>query len=107
MADRPNLRHVAAVAGVSHMTVSRVLSGHPNIKESTRQKVLEAVDELNYRPNIAARSLVTQRTDRIGGEVGAFGMFLPGWGMHLSALQLAHGDMVRAVADIGRKVERR
>lgn len=77
MADRPNLRHVAAVAGVSHMTVSRVLSGHPNIKESTRQKVLEAVDELNYRPNIAARSLVTQRTDRIGVMVESGAEFGP------------------------------
>ena len=77
MADRPNLRHVAAVAGVSHMTVSRVLSGHPNIKESTRQRVLEAVDELDYRPNIAARSLVTQRTDRIGVMVESGAEFGP------------------------------
>ena len=77
MAERPNLRHVAAVAGVSHMTVSRVLSGHPNIKESTRQKVLEAVSELDYRPNIAARSLVTQRTDRIGVMIESGAEFGP------------------------------
>ena len=47
-----------------------------------------------------------KRTDRIGGEVGLLGMFLPGWGMHLSAFALAQGDMVRAVADIARKVPR-
>jgi DNA-binding LacI/PurR family transcriptional regulator len=75
--DRPNLRNVAAIAGVSHMTVSRVLSGHPNIKESTRQKVLKAVEELNYRPNIAARSLVTQRSDRIGVMVESGAEFGP------------------------------
>ncbi|MEO6433713.1 MAG: DUF3089 domain-containing protein [Sphingomicrobium sp.] len=43
-----------------------------------------------------------KRTDRIGGEVGLFGMFLPAWGMHLSALALAAGDMVDAVATVSR-----
>lgn len=67
--ERPNIRQVAVTAGVSHMTVSRVLNGHTNIKESTRDKVLAAVDELGYRPNIAARALATQRTLRIGAIV--------------------------------------
>lgn len=40
-------------------------------------------------------------TDRIGGELGLFGMFLPGWGMHLSDIEEAQGDLVRDVADIG------
>ena len=39
-------------------------------------------------------------TDRIGGEVGIFGMFLPGWGMHLSDVQEAQADLVRAVAQV-------
>lgn len=38
-----------------------------------------------------------KRTDRIGGEVGMFGMFLPGWGMHLADLALAQGDLIEAV----------
>lgn len=63
---KPNIRQVAAVAGVSHMTVSRVLNDHPNIKESTRKKVLEVIEQLNYRPNIAARALATQKNRRIG-----------------------------------------
>jgi hypothetical protein len=42
-------------------------------------------------------------TDRIGGEVGIMGMFLPGWGMHLSDMQEAQGDLVREVGEIGRK----
>jgi pimeloyl-ACP methyl ester carboxylesterase len=41
-----------------------------------------------------------KRTDRIGGEVGLFGMFLPGWGMHLADMALAQGDLLRAVAAI-------
>ncbi len=44
-----------------------------------------------------------QRTDRIGGEVGLLGMFVPGWGMHLADMQLAQGDLVRRVAEIGRE----
>ena len=42
-----------------------------------------------------------KRTDRIGGEVGLFGMFLPAWGMHLSDMAIAQGDLIRAVAAIG------
>src|SRR5690625_6022751 len=67
--ERPNIRQVAMTAGVSHMTVSRVLNGHANIKASTRDKVLAAVDELGYQPNIAARALATQKTLRIGAIV--------------------------------------
>ena len=44
-----------------------------------------------------------KRTDRIGGEVGVFGMFLPGWGMHLSDIAEAQGDLIRAVGAISRE----
>ena len=64
--DKPNIRQVASIAGVSHMTVSRVLNGYPNIKDATRRRVLEVIEELDYRPNLAARALATQRTKRIG-----------------------------------------
>ncbi len=43
-----------------------------------------------------------KRTDRIGGEVGALGFFLPGWGMHLADLAIAQGDLVRTVEELGR-----
>jgi DUF3089 family protein len=43
-----------------------------------------------------------KRTDRIGGEVAVFGMFLPGWGMHLADMAIAQGDLVREVGAIGR-----
>ncbi|WP_159599341.1 LacI family DNA-binding transcriptional regulator [Agromyces humi] len=64
--EKPNIRQVASIAGVSHMTVSRVLNDYPNIRESTRRRVLEVIEELNYRPNLTARALATQRTKRIG-----------------------------------------
>jgi hypothetical protein len=43
-----------------------------------------------------------KRTDRIGGEVAVFGMFLPGWGMHLADMAIGQGDLVREVGAIGR-----
>ncbi len=57
---------VARLAGVSHQTVSRVLNGHPNVREQTRLRVRAAIAELGYRPNSAARALVTGRTRVVG-----------------------------------------
>jgi hypothetical protein len=44
-----------------------------------------------------------KRTDRIGGEVGIMGMFIPGWGMHLADIAVAQGDLVRWVGEAGNK----
>ena len=57
---------VARLAGVSHQTVSRVLNAHPNVRPQTRDNVLAAIAELGYRPNAAARTLVTRRTRTLG-----------------------------------------
>jgi len=62
----PNIRDVAALAGVSYQTVSRVLNDSENIKASTRARVEEAISQLGYRPNQAARALVTSRSRTIG-----------------------------------------
>ncbi|GHD41336.1 LacI family DNA-binding transcriptional regulator [Mycetocola manganoxydans] len=62
----PNIRDVARLAGVSHQTVSRVLNDHPSIRDSTRQRVLDVMNDLQYRPNRAARALVTSRSRTIG-----------------------------------------
>lgn len=64
--QRHTIRDVAALAGVSHMTVSRVLNDHPSLREDTRRRVEEAMRELDYRPNSDARALASRRTDRIG-----------------------------------------
>jgi DNA-binding LacI/PurR family transcriptional regulator len=57
---------VAVIAGVSHMTVSRVLNDPGSVKPSTRDRVLAAMQSLGYRPNSVARALATGRTRRIG-----------------------------------------
>ncbi|MDQ1006643.1 DNA-binding LacI/PurR family transcriptional regulator [Streptomyces sp. V4I23] len=62
----PGMADVARVAGVSAQTVSRVLSGHPNVRERTREKVLAAVDQLGYRMNSAAQILSSGRSRTIG-----------------------------------------
>jgi hypothetical protein len=43
-----------------------------------------------------------KRTDRIGGEVGVLGFFLPGWGMHLADASIAQGDLIRQVEELGK-----
>ena len=57
---------VAVRAGVSHQTVSRVINGHPSVAPLTRERVQQAIAELGYRPNLAARALVTGSTRTIG-----------------------------------------
>ncbi|PTA43685.1 LacI family DNA-binding transcriptional regulator [Micromonospora sp. RP3T] len=64
-AQRPTLEAVARRAGVSRATVSRVVNGSTTVAESIQQAVRRAVEELGYVPNLAARSLVTQRTDSV------------------------------------------
>lgn len=59
------LQDVAALAGVSAKTVSRVVNNQGEIKETTRQRIQAAIDELGYRPNILARSLIHQRTNTL------------------------------------------
>lgn len=62
----PAMADVAALAGVSHQTVSRVLNGHRSVRPATREKVLAAIAELGYRRNSAARTLVTARSATVG-----------------------------------------
>jgi len=62
----PRMSDVAKVAGVSHQTVSRVINDFPKIRPATRDRVLAAIEELGYRRNIAARTLVTRRSRTIG-----------------------------------------
>ena len=60
------MKDIAQDLGVSVVTVSKVLRNHSDISEETRERVLARIKELNYRPNMAARSLVTGRTYLIG-----------------------------------------
>lgn len=68
MASKPRtkIQDVAAQAGVSMMTVSRVLNQDAKVSDKTRQKVLKIVKELNYRPNVSARRLASSKSFFIG-----------------------------------------
>ena len=60
------IKDVAKLAGVSFKTVSRVINGHPNVSDGVRQRVLRAIEDLDYRPNMVARALRRQKTEYIG-----------------------------------------
>jgi DNA-binding LacI/PurR family transcriptional regulator len=62
----PTIRDVAARAGVSHQTVSRVINHSPRVTEATRQRVLDAIRDLSYVPSPMARGLSTNQTRSIG-----------------------------------------
>ncbi|MFS2028682.1 MULTISPECIES: LacI family DNA-binding transcriptional regulator [unclassified Curtobacterium] len=61
-----SMTDVAALAGVSQKTVSRVVNDEPHVTEAVRAKVEAAISELGFRPNAAARSLKSQRSRRVG-----------------------------------------
>lgn len=61
-----NLEDIAAKAGVSRSTVSRVINNEPYVSEKTRHKVMTVIEQEGFSPNPAARALVTQRTNVIG-----------------------------------------
>jgi len=60
------LKDIAEELGLSVVTVSKVLRNHPDIGEETRERVLKRIRELDYQPNLLARSLVTGRSYLIG-----------------------------------------
>ena len=76
------LDDVAQHSGVSYQTVSRVINNHPSVSDETRKRVLKSIQELKYRPNRAARSLVTNRSDTIA--IISFGTTYYGPGQMLS-----------------------
>lgn len=63
---RPNLKDVAILAGTSTATASRAISGKGYVSEKTRLRVMEAVRELSYQPNLQARALRKRSSLTIG-----------------------------------------
>ncbi len=90
---------VAALAGVSHQTVSRVLNDSPLVREDTRERVHAAIVELGYRRNAAARLLATNRSGRFG-MVSAH-LALHGPSMIAAAVQSAGREAGYDVAVVG------
>src|SRR5690625_7468474 len=81
------------------MTVSRVLNDHPNIREATKKRVLEAIKVTNYTPSSIARALATQKAMRIGVLVDSPVQYGPN--STLRALESAarvHGYMISSVS---------
>ncbi len=60
------IKDIAKLAGVSPSTVSRVISNHPRISSETSVKVKQIMKELNYHPNMMAKSLVSKTTQTLG-----------------------------------------
>jgi LacI family transcriptional regulator len=69
------IHDVARVAGVGIGTVSRVINNSANVKPTTREKVLKAIAQLDYKPNPIARSMISKRTGSIGVVVPFFTRF--------------------------------
>lgn len=91
----PDLKTLAVALGLSQSTVSRALSAHPGIPETTRHRVVAAAEAMGYRPNARARSLATGRTEAIG-------LVFP-----LERLQLPETNFVDVLAGISTAVTRR
>ena len=87
---------VAQLAGVSHQTVSRVLHDSPHVRGTTRDRVLEAIRQLDYRPNTMARALVTGRSKTLG--VVSFDTTLYGPASTLFGIEQAAHDAGYAVS---------
>jgi DNA-binding LacI/PurR family transcriptional regulator len=81
---------VADRCGVSHQTVSRVVNGTGSVSAKTRDKVLAAIEELGYQPNLAAKALATGRTNTIG--VLSYDSTLYGPTAMLHSIQVAARD---------------
>jgi len=66
MIHSATIKDIARLARVSHMTVSRVINNRPGVKAVTKQRILRLVKELDYQPNLVARSLVVKRSKNLG-----------------------------------------
>jgi DNA-binding LacI/PurR family transcriptional regulator len=85
------IHDVAKLAGVGIGTVSRVLNNHPNVKPATREKVLTAIEQLHFKPNPIARSMILRRT-------GALGVIIPFFTrpFHVEVLRAIHAAIDQA-----------
>ena len=109
----PAITDVATAAGVSYQTVSRVINDHPNVATETRERVLDAMQRLGYRRNIAARSLKTRRSGVFGVVSSGSHLFGPtrtllaieqaarskGLFVSLATVDLQHKDEVAAAIE--------
>lgn len=99
-ATKPNIYDVAECAGVSHQTVSRVINNQPSVRPATRQRVLDAMAELEYVPNLAARALVTSKSGLIGILASDTTLYGPAGGvnaMEIEARRAGYMTITRSI----------
>jgi len=102
---QPGLADVAALAGVSHMTVSRVINDTGPVRAETRARVQAAVEKLGYRPNTAARALVTGRSGTLGVvalESNLYGPASTLYGIENAAREAGYSITISSVSRPGR-----
>jgi DNA-binding LacI/PurR family transcriptional regulator len=99
--QHPAMTDVAALAGVSHQTVSRVLNGHPSVREQTRNRVMAAIAQLDYRPNQAAKALVTGRSKVLGVVAQSSTLFGPASLLAAFAGEAAEAGFAVSVVSVG------
>jgi LacI family transcriptional regulator len=95
------LKDVAKAAGVSTKTVSRVVNNQGEISQATRQRVQLTIDQLGYRPNVLARSLIHKRTNTLGVVAWGIDYFGPSRtvvGIEQQAHQLEYSLFLNLVA---------
>lgn len=95
------LKDVAKLAGVSTKTVSRVVNNQGEIRKETRERVQAAIEQLGYRPNVLARSLIHQRTNTLGVVAWGIDYFGPSHtvvGIEQQAHQLGYSLFLNLMA---------
>ena len=99
---RPTIISVAERAGVSKSLVSLVMRGAPNVSDESRRAVLQAAEELGYRPNLVARNLAERRTRTLGVLVSD--LHNPFFAVIVDAMQsAARGRGLRILMGTGRR----
>lgn len=96
-----SIRDVARLAGVSRQTVSRVINNHPSLRPETRDRVLQVIDEVRYRPNPIARALGQSRSRSIGVVMSSRAFYGPNAaveGIEQAAQELGYQVTVSNVA---------
>ena len=76
MVERKTIKDVAKQAGTSYQTVSRVINNKPDVSAETRQRVLEVIDQLNYRPSMGATSRVNPKTHIVAIAISSYNEYL-------------------------------
>lgn len=99
---RPVMTDVARLAGVSQKTVSRVINDAPNVSADVRDRVMAAIDTLGYRPNAAARALVTKGTRVLGIVTPGTALFGPSaqlFGIERAAWEAGYSVVIVSTLD--------